>query len=89
MSFHGIPERFVNKGDPYRAQCERTASLPEETPPESVLEFANTYLGSVGQAGQKCGVNECKFCHVEHARPEIEQSIRASGHYIVEMERYR
>jgi ferrochelatase len=27
MSFHGIPERFVNKGDPYRAHCERTASL--------------------------------------------------------------
>jgi protoporphyrin/coproporphyrin ferrochelatase len=27
MSFHGIPERFVNKGDPYRAQCERTAEL--------------------------------------------------------------
>lgn len=27
MSFHGIPERFVAKGDPYRAQCERTASL--------------------------------------------------------------
>jgi len=63
--------------------------VPEETPPESVLEFANTYLGSVGQAGQKCGVNECKFCHVEHARPEIEQSIRASGYYILEMERCR
>jgi ferrochelatase len=27
MSFHGIPERFVAKGDPYRAQCERTATL--------------------------------------------------------------
>lgn len=27
MSFHGIPERFVNKGDPYRVQCERTAAL--------------------------------------------------------------
>jgi hypothetical protein len=63
--------------------------LPEETPTESVLRFANTYLGSVGQAGQKYGVNECKFCHVEHARPEIEQSIRESGHYIVEMERCR
>ena len=63
--------------------------VPEETPPESVLEFANTYLGSVGQAGQKCGVNECKFCHVEHAGPETEQSIRASGYYIVEMERCR
>ena len=27
ISFHGIPERFVAQGDPYRAQCERTASL--------------------------------------------------------------
>jgi ferrochelatase len=27
MSFHGIPERFVDQGDPYRAQCERTAAL--------------------------------------------------------------
>ena len=27
MSFHGIPERFVAQGDPYRAQCERTSSL--------------------------------------------------------------
>ena len=27
MSFHGVPEYFVAKGDPYRAQCERTAEL--------------------------------------------------------------
>jgi ferrochelatase len=27
MSFHGIPEQFVAKGDPYRAHCERTSSL--------------------------------------------------------------
>jgi ferrochelatase len=27
MSFHGIPERFVAQGDPYRTQCERTAAL--------------------------------------------------------------
>ncbi len=27
MSFHGIPERFVTRGDPYRVQCERTAAL--------------------------------------------------------------
>lgn len=27
MSFHGIPERFVALGDPYRVHCERTASL--------------------------------------------------------------
>jgi protoporphyrin/coproporphyrin ferrochelatase len=27
MSFHGIPERFVAQGDPYRLHCERTAAL--------------------------------------------------------------
>ncbi|HEX6638307.1 MAG TPA: ferrochelatase [Steroidobacteraceae bacterium] len=27
LSFHGIPERYVSQGDPYRAQCERTAGL--------------------------------------------------------------
>jgi ferrochelatase len=27
MSFHGVPERYVSLGDPYRDQCERTASL--------------------------------------------------------------
>ena len=27
MSFHGVPERFVTLGDPYRGQCERTAAL--------------------------------------------------------------
>ncbi len=30
MSFHGVPERFVTLGDPYRDQCQRTASLLAE-----------------------------------------------------------
>jgi protoporphyrin/coproporphyrin ferrochelatase len=27
LSFHGLPQRAVDRGDPYRAQCERTAAL--------------------------------------------------------------
>jgi ferrochelatase len=27
MSFHGVPERYIALGDPYRDQCQRTASL--------------------------------------------------------------
>jgi protoporphyrin/coproporphyrin ferrochelatase len=27
MSFHGVPEFFVTRGDPYRDQCQRTANL--------------------------------------------------------------
>ncbi|NIP73251.1 MAG: ferrochelatase [Gammaproteobacteria bacterium] len=31
FSFHGLPKRYVDGGDPYRAQCERTAALVAET----------------------------------------------------------
>ena len=27
MSFHGVPERYTNKGDPYEHQCRKTADL--------------------------------------------------------------
>jgi ferrochelatase len=27
MSFHGVPRRSIERGDPYQAQCERTAKL--------------------------------------------------------------
>lgn len=27
LSFHGIPKRYITKGDPYQIQCERTAEL--------------------------------------------------------------
>lgn len=27
ITFHGIPQRYVNEGDPYRRQCEETARL--------------------------------------------------------------
>lgn len=30
MSFHGLPQRAVERGDPYRVQCERTARLLAE-----------------------------------------------------------
>jgi ferrochelatase len=30
FSFHGIPRRYVKAGDPYEAQCQRTASLVAE-----------------------------------------------------------
>ncbi|TAK78034.1 MAG: ferrochelatase [Gammaproteobacteria bacterium] len=30
ISFHGIPERFVQAGDPYRMRCEQTAALLAE-----------------------------------------------------------
>ena len=47
MSFHGVPERFVTQGDPYRAQCERTATLVAQKlglPPDAwTLSFQSRF----------------------------------------------
>jgi ferrochelatase len=47
MSFHGIPERYVARGDPYRAQCERTAALLAAklslTPDQWTLSFQSRF----------------------------------------------
>src|SRR5687768_5793139 len=34
--------------------------VPDGTPQEKALEFANQYLESVGQRGQPCGAQECQ-----------------------------
>ena len=60
--------------------------VPEEMPPEQVLEFGKQYLQTVGQAGQPLSAKECEFCHREQARPVVEQSIRERGFHIVELE---
>ncbi len=60
--------------------------VSEEMPREKVLEFGKAYLQRVGQEGQSLGARECEFCHIEQARPPVEQSIRDHGFHIVEME---
>lgn len=60
--------------------------VPEEMPREKVLEFGKDYLQRVGQQGQSLGAKECEFCHIEQARPAVEQSIRDHGFHIIEME---
>jgi ferrochelatase len=50
MSFHGIPEQFVSKGDPYRAHCERTSSLLAARLGLGVDEWTLTFQSRFGRA---------------------------------------
>jgi ferrochelatase len=50
MSFHGIPERFVALGDPYRAQCERTAALLAQKLELGEDEWSVTFQSRFGRA---------------------------------------
>ncbi|MGH8090705.1 MAG: ferrochelatase [Rudaea sp.] len=49
LSFHGIPERYVNAGDPYRDQCLETARLLRERLGISETELAVTFQSRVGR----------------------------------------
>jgi ferrochelatase len=47
MSFHGLPQRYVDNGDPYRSHCEETArrlaAALELTPEEWTLSFQSRF----------------------------------------------
>ena len=50
VSFHGIPERFVALGDPYREQCERTASLLAQRLGLAADEWSVSFQSRFGRA---------------------------------------
>jgi ferrochelatase len=49
LSFHGIPERYVNAGDPYRDQCLETARLLRERLGISEAELVLAFQSRVGR----------------------------------------
>lgn len=49
LSFHGIPERYVDAGDPYRDQCMATANLLRERLGIAENELAITFQSRVGR----------------------------------------
>jgi ferrochelatase len=50
LSFHGLPERAVRKGDPYYAHCLETARLLEEALARPDLRFITTFQSRFGRA---------------------------------------
>lgn len=48
ISYHGIPESYVKKGDPYQAQCEETTAKLQAMLPD--IEILHTYQSKFGPA---------------------------------------
>lgn len=60
--------------------------VPESAEYEHVLKSGRAYLKTKHQEGQPLSPKECKFCHIEHATPEVAQAIQEQGFCIIEME---
>ncbi|MCG2592818.1 ferrochelatase [Ramlibacter sp. XY19] len=50
MSFHGVPERTVRLGDPYHAECQKTARLLAEWLQLDPSQFTLTFQSRFGRA---------------------------------------
>jgi protoporphyrin/coproporphyrin ferrochelatase len=50
LSFHGLPQRAVDRGDPYYAHCLETARLLEEAMARPGLRFVTSFQSRFGRA---------------------------------------
>lgn len=58
----------------------------ETTDSTQIYEYGRTYLHNKGEGGQEINSSECNFCHIESMKPHFEESIKAFGYFILEME---
>ena len=54
--------------------------------PVIIYGYGQKYLLSKGQENRLLNSKECKFCHEEITKPQIEDEIISNGYYIIEME---
>jgi len=59
------------------------ASMSDE---DTVYGYGRSYLRTKGEEGQPLAAEECRFCHVETAKPQWQADIERQGYYIYEMQ---
>ena len=52
----------------------------------TIIRYGKMYLAQQNETGAKLDTEECQFCHVENASPEVQAAIEKQGYYILEME---
>jgi len=61
--------------------------VPEDIKDTAVIyDYGKDYLKNKGQDGLVLNSKECKFCHIEHIRPQWEIEIKQKGYFIIEIE---
>jgi hypothetical protein len=52
----------------------------------TIHRYGKMYLAQQNEAGAKLDTEECQFCHVENASPEVQAAIEKQGYYILELD---
>ncbi len=51
-----------------------------------IFSYGKKYLNTKPFATGSLSANECRFCHIESAPPQVVDSIEEQGYHIIEME---
>jgi hypothetical protein len=54
--------------------------------PVIIYQYGKEYLEKKSEGEQVLSSEECRFCHIEEAAPEIRDAIARDGYYILEMQ---
>ena len=60
--------------------------VPSGTEHETALAYGQHYLVGAGIENGKVTAEQCRFCHVEQATPQMAQAIAEQGYFILAME---
>ena len=60
--------------------------VQEGTDYEAVQRYGRRYLSGKGYEGLRLSPKECRFCHIEEASTEMQESIKQQGYFILEMQ---
>lgn len=61
--------------------------VPTDLKDDAVIHsFGKSYLATKGVKKFSLTAQECRFCHIETATPEMISGIREKGYYIVELQ---
>ncbi len=72
MSFHGIPQRYCDEGDPYHTQCQHTASLLAEALNLTDKQWQISFQSRVGR---EPWLQPYTFQHLQHLAQQGNHSI--------------
>lgn len=60
--------------------------LPQGGSNETAVQYAMQWLSEIGIKSDNIQLDKCRYCHSEAAYPEIEETLKAQGYFILQME---
>ena len=82
MEFH-VFDTYVKAKDGHTIHFDVITDKKET---EKAIEYAKTWLKSIGESESKVTLEECRFCHSESVPEEVEIEIMTDGFFIAKME---